>query len=841
MIITIDAHDPDGICKIELWVNGTVQDEDYVSREDDGGYRDILFDTNDLPDGQTEIFVRVCDCDGNCTDSDVVTPVVDNTLSSPDTINIISAEFQNGGFEIIWEQSQASDFANYELFHSLEETMDNGENIHFTNTIAETHYFMNGADPLVLNHFYIIVTDTFEYYSQSEIYTTSLDPRPIAVNVNSITYDISEMLIRWDESPDTDFLKYDLYISDDTTNFEILTTISSISQTTYGLSEFDPTKENYFRVTVYDTFNQSSTGNYLSNTIAPPPNPVDITSVAYDYNTMMVIWEEYSPNLDRIKQFMAIQSSLISRNLTNDFLSYELLYSETENGDRTSITTITDQYITSYSMNVFDPTHENWFWVKLSDHWGLHATGVGMSSEVDEPPVAPVLDPIYAFGPDLTITWSIATDSDFSHYNLYEDHDESMDNKIIIFSTTGINENNYISLDNDYETVYYFQASVVDHWGLEEYSNIESIDPEYITFIQHYDYENSENETGSFGIQTDTDDYIVLGTRNDDIWLIKIAEGGSESWNIDFDHGSNEAGVVVRETSDMGYLILANSSSGGDHDIWIAKTNENGSEEWFNDFGGAGIDKGSDMIITSDGSIVVIGTYNTQVPRESDLWILKSSSTGNEEWSITIASDNGTNGLVENGYSISETSDNGYIISASIETDYQGPTDVWLINADSNGDTSWSTTFDIDIFDHPEAVLQTIDGGFAIAGYSAVNGDDSTGTSWIIKTDESGQQVWMQDLNSVSAIHSMIETQEGDLLLTGGKSSDSDIQAWLIKTSSNGDVLWERTYGGDDYDISISVGQTSDNGFVMVGTTNSYDTESDVLHIKTDPSGNVIP
>ncbi|SVB26373.1 uncharacterized protein METZ01_LOCUS179227, partial [marine metagenome] len=85
-------------------------------------------------------------------------------------------------------------------------------------------------------------------------------------------------------------------------------------------------------VTVYDTFNQSSTGNYLSNTIDPPPNPVDITSVAYDYNTMMVTWEEYSPNLDRIKQFMVRQSSLISRNLTNDFLSYELLYSETENG-----------------------------------------------------------------------------------------------------------------------------------------------------------------------------------------------------------------------------------------------------------------------------------------------------------------------------------------------------------------------------------------------------------------------------------------------------------------------------------------------------------------------------
>ncbi|GIT32399.1 MAG: hypothetical protein Ct9H300mP2_4780 [Candidatus Neomarinimicrobiota bacterium] len=74
-------------------------------------------------------------------------------------------------------------------------------------------------------------------------------------------------------------------------------------------------------------------------------------------------------------------------------------------------------------MNLFKPTHENWFWVKFSDHWGLHATGVGMSSEVDEPPVAPVLDPLTHLDLTLPLPGLSQPTVTFFHYNLYEDHD----------------------------------------------------------------------------------------------------------------------------------------------------------------------------------------------------------------------------------------------------------------------------------------------------------------------------------------------------------------------------------------------------------------------------------
>ena len=59
-----------------------------------------------------------------------------------------------------------------------------------------------------------------------------------------------------------------------------------------------------------------------------------------------------------------------------------------------------------------------------------------------------------------------------------------MTNKEIIFTTSNRTDNSYFSADNDYETTYYFQVSMIDDWGYEVFSNIESIDPEYVTFIK---------------------------------------------------------------------------------------------------------------------------------------------------------------------------------------------------------------------------------------------------------------------------------------------------------------------------------------------------------------------
>ena len=114
----IDASDPDGICGVEIIVNDFKIDvplSEILGKINDGPI-EISLNTNDLPDGPVKISVSICDCNDNCTESPPLDYTIDNTLSVPDTIEIISTIFNNGGFEIVWEESQAPDFSKYELF-----------------------------------------------------------------------------------------------------------------------------------------------------------------------------------------------------------------------------------------------------------------------------------------------------------------------------------------------------------------------------------------------------------------------------------------------------------------------------------------------------------------------------------------------------------------------------------------------------------------------------------------------------------------------------------------------------------------------------------------------------
>ena len=97
-----------------------------------------------------------------------------------------------------------------------------------------------------------------------------------------------------------------------------------------------------------DYWGPDSTGTGIINLVDRVTCVVEATSVMYDTTEMVVTWGESSDN---------------------DFVSYELLQSGSENGIYTSVVVITDQSTTSYSITEYDPTQENWFKVKVTDYW----------------------------------------------------------------------------------------------------------------------------------------------------------------------------------------------------------------------------------------------------------------------------------------------------------------------------------------------------------------------------------------------------------------------------------------------------------------------------------------
>ncbi len=91
-------------------------------------------------------------------------------------------------------------------------------------------------------------------------------------------------------------------------------------------------------------------------------------------------------------------------------------------------------------------------------------------------------------------------------------------------------------------------------------------------------------------------------------------------------------------------------------------------------------------------------------------------------------------------------------------------------------------------------------------------------------------------------MESLIQTSDSGLLIVGTSdsySSDEDLDMMLLKTDINGNVLWAKTIGGTSDDMAVDAKETADNGFIVVGWTQSFGAGGyDFWILKTDASGN---
>jgi len=201
-------------------------------------------------------------------------------------------------------------------------------------------------------------------------------------------------------------------------------------------------------------------------------------------------------------------------------------------------------------------------------------------------------------------------------------------------------------------------------------------------------------------------------------------------WDKTYGGTGDDVPIWMICTDDGGYAIVGYTDSfgAGRYDFWLVKTDSAGNMQWNKTYGGTNEDMGCSLVQTDDGGYAIVGETRSFGAGGYDFWLVKTDSAGNMQWNKTY----GGAGYDGDPWSLVQTDDGGFAMSGWTNSFGAGGYDAWLVKTDSSGTMQWNRTYGGTNEDMGWFLAQTVDGGYAIVGYT-----DSFGAGgydfWLIK------------------------------------------------------------------------------------------------------------
>jgi len=272
---------------------------------------------------------------------------------------------------------------------------------------------------------------------------------------------------------------------------------------------------------------------------------------------------------------------------------------------------------------------------------------------------------------------------------------------------------------------------------------------------------------------------------------------------------------------------------------------------WINTYGTPGYERVWEMQQTADNGFIVVGStgfFNEFYLTNETALVLKLNSSGRIEWQKILKKFH--NGVVAaTAQSVQQTLDGGYIVAGVLfNPDSGSRLDAWVVKLDANGNVLWEKAYSIAMWDFHSYIRKTQDGGYIMAvssmsyGYLVLNS--------ILKLDGNGNIVWLKRIRDVDwlQINDVQQDADGNYIAVGFAYQDGADTVTggplVVKLDANGNILWQKVYTNDsgaNWSAGFtSIKPTSDVGYIAVGIVTFLDEAKYLMVLKLNKNGEIL-
>jgi hypothetical protein len=257
-------------------------------------------------------------------------------------------------------------------------------------------------------------------------------------------------------------------------------------------------------------------------------------------------------------------------------------------------------------------------------------------------------------------------------------------------------------------------------------------------------------------------------------------------------------------------------------------------------FGGKSPDEANAVVAMADGGVAFAGYTQTGTDGWGDLWIVRTDPLGNPLWTRIYGGH-----FFEAANAMVQQPDGGLVLAGYTNAqEWNVGSDLWIVGLDAKGEQKWKRTYGGPESDHAAAMVRLADGGLAIAGFTESWGAGK-GDAWLVRTTIDGKKMWDRPYGGAEydAARAVAAVPGGDIVLAGQtfSSGAGASDGWYAKVDAQGQLLWQKTAGGKNDDLFRAVAVLPDGGLALAGVTRSTGAgEEDAWLVRTDADGGVL-